>query len=278
MTKFDKLSANLAGGVTEMYRDFILDFKALEKSEKRGCAGALYDGPAFKGLEASSLDAIEADALQKHLRIVSGLYGLLKPRDQIQKYRLEFGYKEFDLYNTWGSKLAEEVLIDLEQQQKYRSTTGLTVTRPLIVDLASKEYSKPILSHLQGKTASLENIPSNLFVLECKFTTGGKQIMNHFKSARGMMARYLAVSGISSASTSDIEKIKNFDWRGYKYDPKRSTENCFHFDRPQPSKGDGFGPPKSSKRSHEVAQIEAKHDDVPSPFKKKMKKQNILQG
>ncbi|MBO1922896.1 peroxide stress protein YaaA [Thiomicrorhabdus sp. 6S3-12] len=173
----------------------------------------LFKGDVYQGLDAYSLDQESIDYLQKHLRILSGLYGLLKPCDLMLPYRLEMGtkfanHKGKDLYQFWGAKLSESLNRDLQAQGS-----------KTIVNLASNEYFKAI-----DKKALNGRIITPIF----KDWKGGKYkiISFHAKKARGLMARYAADHKLEEA-----EGLKYFDYQGYGFEPEMSNETDWVFTR-----------------------------------------------
>jgi hypothetical protein len=151
---------------------------------------------------------------QDHLRILSGLYGLLRPLDEIRPYRLEMGTRwapgrSKDLYAFWKGEVAQQLERDVEESGS-----------PAIINLASKEYWKVIEGHL----------PASLPVIEIDFREEGPSGLrfNTFaaKRARGMMARYICEHRLS-----DPESLKAFDSDSYAYDPEHSDDRRWRFRR-----------------------------------------------
>lgn len=172
-----------------------------------------FNGDVYEGLDAPSLNAKQLDFLQTHVRILSGLYGVLRPLDLMQPYRLEMGTRLAnpcgkDLYAFWG-ELATDVLNTVLAGQKYKT----------LVNLASEEYFKVV------KPGRLDaEIVTPVF----EDWKGGryKVISFHAKRARGMMARYAATKGITRP-----EKLKAFDKEGYAFDASASDERRWLFRR-----------------------------------------------
>jgi hypothetical protein len=151
------------------------------------------------------------DFAQDHLRILSGLYGLLRPLDEIRPYRLEMGTRwapgrPKDLYAFWGGRIASALVEDLDDG--------------VVVDLASKEYWRAVEGWL----------PAGVRVIEIDFREEGPSGLrfNTFaaKRARGMMARYLCEHRLN-----DPEALKAFDSDGYAFDPGGSDEGRWRFTR-----------------------------------------------
>ena len=163
-----------------------------------------FNGDVYEGLNAATLAAPELDWLQAHVRILSGLYGVLRPLDWMQPYRLEMGTKlanprGANLYQFWGRRLAEHLNLQLAEQ-----------AQPLVVNLASQEYVKAI-------DRKVLRAP----VLDCVFEEdkGGqyKIISFYAKRARGLMARYAATHQLSHPA-----QLQDFDAEGYAYVPAAS--------------------------------------------------------
>lgn len=176
----------------------------------------LFDGLAYKYVKAEVFTEKEWAYVQKHLRIISGLYGLIRPLDGIQPYRLEMGTKikvkadgeHYDnLYDFWGTRLADALAEDDD----------------VIVNLASKEYSKAVTDHLPD---SVRLITINFGEIT-KDKNGKKKFKSYgtkAKMARGMMVRYMAEHQIE-----DVEAIKKFDEEGYRFDPASSDDDNWNF-------------------------------------------------
>jgi len=172
-----------------------------------------FDGDVYTGLDARSLDARALGYVQDHVRILSGLYGVLRPLDQMHPYRLEMGTKLAtprgkDLYAFWG----ETVTGALNETLAANGATAL-------VNLASEEYFKSV-------KPKLLSVPLVVPVFE-DWKNGKYKIISFFaKRARGMMARYAAERGIG-----DPQELKGFDVDGYAFDESVSTEKEWVFRR-----------------------------------------------
>jgi len=207
--KLMKLSDKLTQLNQERYHDFSTPF-TLENSKQ---AIYSFQGDTYVGLAADSLSNTDINYAQNHLRILSGLYGLLKPLDLIQAYRLEMGtaLKNEDgnnLYKFWGDALTNAC----NEITKSHSD-------PTIVCLASNEYSKAI---------NIEKLNSPFLNCHFKENKDGKlKVIGLFaKRARGMMARYMIQNKIENT-----EELKNFNEDGYKFSPELSSESDFVFIR-----------------------------------------------
>lgn len=172
-----------------------------------------FNGDVYAGFDARSLDAQALDHAQRQVRILSGLYGLLRPLDLIHPYRLEMGTRlpnprGKDLYTFWGDTITEALNRQLHD-------TGSTA----LVNLASEEYFKAVKPK---KLAAPVITP----VFE-DWKNGKYKIISFFaKRARGMMARYAAEHGIQ-----DPEQLKAFDSDGYAFEPAASDARILVFRR-----------------------------------------------
>lgn len=180
-------------------------------------AALAFDGDVYGGLDARSLSAAQLDWAQDHLCILSGLYGVLRPLDLLQPYRLEMGTKLAsprgrDLYAFWGDRIAGHL--------NARLAADLT---PVVVNLASQEYFKAVdLPVLKAR------------VVECVFQEakpgGDYRIVSfHAKRARGLMARWAVLH--AAVTPKALEK---FDLEGYRFDAAVSKPDRLVFRRKQP--------------------------------------------
>jgi cytoplasmic iron level regulating protein YaaA (DUF328/UPF0246 family) len=212
LSKLMKISDNLAELNVERFKSFDLD----GRSNSATPAGLTFDGDVYWGLEATSLDDEALGYAQDHLRILSGLYGVLRPMDAIQPYRLEMGTKMANergtsLYEFWGSRIGESLAADLEGHADQT-----------IVNLASNEYFKAVdRAALPGKVveASFLNVKDG----------EARRLMYHVKFARGLMARWIMENRIKGA-----DDLRGFDAEGYCWDAGASSEGHLVFTRPQP--------------------------------------------
>lgn len=172
-----------------------------------------FTGDVYLGIQANDLDQANIDYLQSNLRILSGLYGLLKPMDALQAYRLEMGTslpikQSKNLYQYWGNKITKMLNEDLKDNQS-----------DTLLNLASIEYFKSV------DTKKLEAEVVNVHFKEYR----GEQlkvISFNAKKARGMMVRYLAQNNIHS-----LEAVKNFNLDQYEYNESLSNPTDFYFTR-----------------------------------------------
>ena len=175
-----------------------------------------FKGDTYTGLDADSLSEKDIIFAQESVRILSGLYGVLKPLDLMLPYRLEMGtkldnQKGKNLYEFWGSSLASTISQELEDHKD-----------KTIINCASNEYFKSINN---------SSLNANVVTPEFKEIKNGKIRMISFfaKKARGMMARFIIENRIDST-----DQILEFDLAGYKYDPSLSIDVKPVFTRAQP--------------------------------------------
>ncbi len=173
----------------------------------------VFKGDVYQGLQAETFTKANFNYAQKHLRILSGLYGLLRPLDLIQAYRLEMGTKlnnakGKNLYDFWGLKITQAINQNLADLQA-----------DVLVNLASNEYFKAIKPKALNAT-----IITPVFK---DFKNGQYKIISFFaKKARGYMSAYIIKNKITKAA-----KLKNFDTAGYVYNEALSEGNNWVFTR-----------------------------------------------
>jgi hypothetical protein len=176
-----------------------------------------FNGDVYTGLEAASFNEDDYDFAQQHLRILSGLYGVLRPLDLMQPYRLEMGTKlnnerGSNLYQFWGDIITEKLNTALvEQGDNY------------LINLASNEYFKAVhKKQLNGE------IITPIFK---DWKNGQYKIISFFaKKARGLMARYIIKNKLT-----DVAQVKHFDLAGYHFDESLSKGNEWVFTRKEAS-------------------------------------------
>ncbi len=185
------------------YRDF--------GSMKRGAAALVFDGDTYAGLEAKSLDAEEMAWAGEHLRILSGMYGLLRPTDAIEPHRLEMGSRlknrrGRNLYDFWGSRIAEAL-------NAQAGAAGIDI----LVNCASEEYFGAV---------DREALKLRVITPVFKEMRGGQpKIVSFFaKKARGAMARFVIQNRLT-----DPAALKEFDSGGYAFRPDMSEGDTLVF-------------------------------------------------
>ena len=203
------LSNNLAALNVARYEAWRPQFTA--KNSKQ--AVLAFNGDVYEGLDAKSLKPKDLEWAQEHVCILSGLYGVLRPLDWMQPYRLEMGtaltnLRGKNLYQFWGSSIAQYLNAQLTKDKT-----------PVVVNLASQEYFKAV----DQKVLKAR-------VIECVFEEykGGKyKVVSFFaKRARGLLARYAIQKHIQNP-----EKLKDFDLEGYAYAASESGANRWVFRR-----------------------------------------------
>jgi cytoplasmic iron level regulating protein YaaA (DUF328/UPF0246 family) len=172
-----------------------------------------FDGDVYDGLAAKTLSAADLDFAQQHVRILSGLYGILKPLDLMQPYRLEMGTKfknaaGKDLYAFWGETLLDTINAELD-----------AMPQPVAVNLASEEYFKAAVGRkLKGRLIQP--------VFE-DWKNGKYKIISFYaKRARGLMTRYAVLNRLS-----EPEGLQAFDYDGYAFAPEASDDKSWVFRR-----------------------------------------------
>lgn len=177
-----------------------------------------FDGDVYTGLDAKSLDMDGIAFAQDHLRILSGLYGILRPLDEMKPYRLEMGTKwspaGCKLTTWWQGRVADLLSAD-----------AVATGRGAVLNLASKEY----WAVAKGR------LPADVRVVDVEFLAAdGRFITMHAKTARGVMARWMIENRIVN-----INDMRGFDAAGYAFDADVSTDDSWTFRRAD----DQVGPP-----------------------------------
>ena len=178
-------------------------------------AALAFKGDVYTGLNIDDFNSKDLDFAQKHLRILSGLYGLLRPLDLMQAYRLEMGLKlpvkkAKNLYEFWDNKITDKLNSEFKKQKENT-----------LINLASNEYFKVI------QKKNLEGTIITPAFKEAR-DDGFKMIGIYAKKARGMMSRYIIKNRIKNP-----QEIKTFNLDGYKFNKKLSSENNWVFTRKQ---------------------------------------------
>ena len=170
-----------------------------------------FAGDVYTGFEARTLDEPGIEFAQDHVRMLSGLYGLLRPLDKMRPYRLEMGTRwaprRKNLYEFWGNRIADLLAEDVAEEGS-----------GVILNLASQEYWHAVDGRL----------PQGVRVIEVEFREPGPKgprfVSFNAKRARGMMARYLCEHRIT-----DTEGMKGFDTDGYAFDAAESDDTRWRF-------------------------------------------------
>ncbi len=172
-----------------------------------------FNGDVYTGLDAATLSEAELDYAQSHLRILSGLYGVLRPLDLMQPYRLEMGTKLANprgdnLYHFWGDTVTQKLNEQIE-----------AVKAPYLINLASTEYFKAVKK---------KQLNAKLITPTFKDWKNGQYKMISFfaKKARGMMVQYLIKNKVET-----LEELLKFDMAGYVYNSELSKPDAPCFNR-----------------------------------------------
>lgn len=209
LSQLMKISDKLASLNVARFQEWQLPFI----HENAKAAVLAFTGDVYAGLDASTLDDAALEFGQEHLGILSGLYGLLKPMDLMQAYRLEMGTKFTnkrgkDLYTFWQPLVTAQIKKQLAEH-----------TRPVVVNLASQEYFKAVDIKLLNRriiTPVFKDWKNDEF----------KIISFYAKKARGLMARFILEEKIDQP-----EKLKDFNLDGYKFNKAMSEEDSWVFIR-----------------------------------------------
>ena len=206
-----KLSDALSGLNVARYQAWSTKFTA--KNSKQ--AVLAFNGDVYAGLDAKTLDEAQLDWAQAHVCILSGLYGVLRPLDWMQPYRLEMGTalaneKGSNLYHFWGTQLSD-----------YLNQRAAADASPVVVNLASEEYFKAV-----DRNALKVRVVSCVFE---ELRQGNYKIISFSaKRARGLMVRYAIENKLVS-----VKKLEAFNAEGYAFDASVSTPDRLVFRRRQ---------------------------------------------
>lgn len=201
LSELMKISPALAKLNADRFRDFP---EAPERPAMFAFAGDVYTG-----LDAQRLEPEAVTFAQDHLRLLSGLYGLLRPLDAMRPYRLEMGTRwaprKPKLTDWWGDRIAQALAEDVAAEE-----TGV------VLNLASQEYWAAVAGRL----------PAGIRVVAVDFREGDRFVSFHAKKARGLMARWMIEHRIT-----DIDAMRGFDSDGYAFDAAASTDDQWRFVR-----------------------------------------------
>lgn len=186
-------------------------WKAKPTTKESAPAMFAFTGEVYRGLDAKTLEKSAIDYLQKNYRMLSGLYGLLKPSDKVMLYRLEMGRPfEFDtyknLYEFWREKITEQLNSEMKKNE-------------ILLHLASSEYGKVI----DRKKLNHKVIDFDFYELKDGKL---KTIVVYTKHARGLMVRFCA-----ETNAQTLDDVKAFNYDGYLIDEEKSTDTKLVFTR-----------------------------------------------
>lgn len=202
--------------LARLNRDRFKAFSDAPEADALRPAAFAFAGDTYQGLEARTLSEDDLRWAQGHLRILSGLYGVLRPLDEIQAYRLEMGSRlktrrGASLYAYWGKEIAKCLRAQAEE-----------VGAGALVNCASQEY----FGAVDLNSLKLPVVTPNFY----EEKDGASKMVSFFaKKARGAMARFVVQNRIKS-----VAGLKDFDLGGYSFDPARSDETTLSFTRPYP--------------------------------------------
>ncbi len=206
------ISAELANLNEERFKLWTPEHSTLNSTQ----AMLLFQGDVYQGLSAEDFNKKQTAYSQDHLRILSGLYGILRPLDAVMPYRLEMG-SDFkvtpakkNLYAYWNDRISQTIKDDAEE-----------IGTDLLVNLASNEYSK---------AAKLKQTGLRVIDMEFKeFHKGDFKMISFFaKKARGLMARYAIKNDVKT-----LDELKHFDMEGYHFNERFSKGDKWVFTREQ---------------------------------------------
>lgn len=204
-----KLSMNLAELNFDRYEQWRQEVSA---ETGKQCVLA-FKGDVYQGLDAETFNARDLDYAQQHLRILSGLYGLLRPLDLMRPYRLEMGTRlpterGKNLYEFWGERITQAINAQLKKQGD-----------DVLINLASNEYFKAVKP---------KQLAGRIITPQFKEKKNGqyRMIGVYAKKARGLLSRYILLNRLA-----DPQDIKAFDVEGYAFNPGLSSEHNWVFTR-----------------------------------------------
>lgn len=211
LTDLMSISAKLA----ELNKQRFCNWEPIFNLENARQAILAFKGDVYAGLQAQDFTQQDFEFAQKHLRMLSGLYGVLRPLDLMQPYRLEMGTRlnnraGKDLYGFWGNTITDHVNQALQAQDD-----------DIVVNLASDEYFKAVkVNHLQGR------LIKPVFLDE---KNGQYKIISFYaKKARGLMSRFIIKNQLTQ-----IEQLKDFNLEGYQFSSAQSSDDELIFMRAQ---------------------------------------------
>ncbi|MFV2017353.1 YaaA family protein [Micromonospora sp. LOL_023] len=195
------VSAELAARTKQQYAEWSAE------PQRQSPAATAFVGDIYSGLQVDTFSAADRAHADHHLRILSGLYGILRPFDGVCPYRLEMGYRlpatapNASLYRFWGGSIAAQLPADGR-----------------IVNLAANEYSKAVLPHVDAG-----RVVTPRFLTVDPASGRPKFVVVHAKIARGALARWLVRRRVADAVEDPVDVLCGFDDIGYRYDEAAST-------------------------------------------------------
>ncbi|MEO9823433.1 MAG: peroxide stress protein YaaA [Paracoccaceae bacterium] len=205
-----KALMGLSDDLAKLNRDRFRDFADAPSDEATRAALYAFAGDTFQGFDAASIDEETRNYAQKHMRILSGLYGILRPLDAIQPYRLEMGSRlktrrGKSLYDFWGDEISKSLNATADESESQ-----------FLVNCASQEY----FGAVDLKALKLRVITPQFYDIK----NGTPKIVSFFaKKARGAMARFIVENRVTS-----IDGLKDFDMGGYEFVESNDDTLTFH--------------------------------------------------
>ena len=229
-TRKESELVKLLGTAGQYWSNFAETESDRDSADRKPCIYA-FSGAAYQGLQVSDCGAAAVSYLQKNLRIIDPLYGLLRPLDRIQPYRLEMAsknvllgdQKKIKLADFWKDAITERLSQELQDRDPSPSSSSI------LLNLASDEYAAAV---------SEAGLPKATAFVKVVFWQEGRVISVHAKRARGLMARYLA-----EKEATTLDDVRAFAEEGYSFVASKSDEQTLVFDRPKP-------PPKKNAKSN----------------------------
>jgi uncharacterized protein len=233
LSKVLKLSPSLTATTKEYWSSFQIEvMNNLTTQQPTHCKPCIYmySGAAYQGISIADCDVHTVLYMQENLRILDALYGVLRPLDQIQPYRIEMDSKQITLPDTetpiaklsayWSDAITKRLIQDLQLPSHKSIDETETVPRllPIVLNLASDEYSAAI---------DVEQLTKYCRYMKVIFHENQKVVAVHAKRARGMMVRYIA-----EMNATTLSEIQQFNVEGYQYVPDQSNDNTLVFNRP----------------------------------------------
>jgi uncharacterized protein len=230
LAKTLQLSANLADTTYEYWQNFQIEIMTKPTYATRDSKPCIYtySGAAYQGIQIHECNVDTIIYLQDNLRILDALYGVLRPLDQIQPYRLEMDTKNITLpyasapipklSTYWSETITERLVHDLQEQQSNNANVESAVPL-LLLNLASDEYSS---------TVNVSMLPSNCRYIKVIFWEDHRVVAVHAKRARGLMVRFLA-----ERHATTMDDIQQFNVEGYQYVSAKSNDQTLVFNRPK---------------------------------------------
>ena len=192
-----------------------------------------FSGAAYQGLQSSSCSENAIHYMQENLRIIDPLYGILRPLDMMQPYRLEMACKgvfpddkKLKLADFWKPSVTERINQDLAGRSE-----------KILLNLASDEYSAAV---------NVDELPEGAEFVKVVFWQEGRTIALHAKRARGLMVRFLAENQVET-----LDDLKDFAEEGYTFQPDASSELSIVFDRPKQVANDTAAPSRKASEKQE---------------------------